>query len=98
MFVRIRSPGSNLYQGLLIPDKAIGTDQGSKYVLVIGAENKAEPRPIVLGQLVDGLRVVKEGLKPDEKVIVSGLQSIRPGAVVQPKPVEAKVPDAKPKS
>jgi RND family efflux transporter MFP subunit len=98
LFVRIRSPGSDLYPGLLIPDKAIGTDQGSKYVLVVGAENKAEPRPVVLGQLVDGLRVVKEGLKPDDKVIVSGLQSIRPGAVVQPTPVEAKAADAKPKS
>jgi RND family efflux transporter MFP subunit len=98
LFVRIRSPGSNPYQGLLIPDKAIGTDQGNKFVLVIGAENKAEPRPVVLGQVVDGLRVVKEGLKPDDKVIVSGLQSIRPGAVVDPKPFEAKPTDAKPKS
>jgi RND family efflux transporter MFP subunit len=98
LFVRIRSPGSNPYQGLLIPDKAIGTDQGNKFVLVIGAENKAEPRPVVLGQIVDGLRVVKEGLKPDDKVIVSGLQSIRPGAIVQPKPAEAKPADATPKS
>ncbi len=97
LFVRIRSPGSNLYPGLLIPDKAIGTDQGNKYVLVIGAENKADPRPVTLGQLVDGLRVVKEGLKPDDKVIVTGLQSIRTGAVVQPKPYEAKPLDAKPK-
>lgn len=96
LFVRIRSPGSNLYPGLLIPDKAIGTDQGNKFVLVIGAENKADPRPVVLGQLVDGLRVVKEGLKPEDKVIVTGLQSIRPGAIVQPKPYEAKPADAKP--
>ncbi len=98
LFVRIRSPGSDPYQGLLIPDKAIGSDQGNKYVLVIGAENKAEPRSIVLGQVVDGLRVVKEGLKPDDRVIVTGLQSIRPGAIVQPKPFEAKPADAKPKS
>jgi hypothetical protein len=69
---------------VLITDRAIGTDQSKKFVLVVDKENKANYRAIKLGPLVDGLRVVKEGLQPGESIIVNGLQRVRPGIQVQP--------------
>ena len=72
---------------LLINDTAIGTDQNRKYVYVIGADNKAEYRVVQLGPLVDGLRVARSGLKPGERIVVNGLQRVRPGAPVTPETV-----------
>jgi multidrug efflux system membrane fusion protein len=66
----------------LIAEKAIGTDQNRKFVFVVKADNTAEYRPITLGPVVDGLRVVREGLKPGEKIVVNGLQRVRPGAPI----------------
>lgn len=70
---------------MLIDDQAIGTDQGRRYVLALGSGNKAEYRPIELGPMIDGLRVVASGLKPGEKVIVKGL--VRPGMEVDPQAI-----------
>ncbi len=78
-FARIRVPGSGKYQALLIPDLAIGTDQGQKFVFVINNDT-VEYRTVKLGPLSDGLRVVREGLHSNDWVIVNGLMSIRPGA------------------
>jgi len=72
---------------LLINDTAIGTDQNRKYVYVINAENKAEYRVVQLGPLVDGLRVARAGLKPGERIVVNGLQRVRPGSPVAPEVV-----------
>lgn len=72
--VKIASPAST--KSLLITDRAIGTDQNKKFVLVVGTENKAEHRDIKLGGVADGLRVVEEGLKAGDKIIVSGLQRV----------------------
>ncbi len=88
-FARIRIPGSGKYQALLLPDRALGSDQAQKFVYVVNAENKVEFRPIKIGPMIDGLRVVKEGLKPGEQVIVEGLLLVRPGIVAEPKPWEA---------
>jgi hydrophobe/amphiphile efflux-1 (HAE1) family protein len=78
-FAKVRIPGSGEYDGLLIRDAAVGDDQGSSYVWVIDAEDKAVYRPVKLGPLVDGLRVVREGLKADERVVILGLMSVRNG-------------------
>jgi multidrug efflux system membrane fusion protein len=67
---------------LLINDRAVGTDQNRKFVFVVGADSKAEYRPVTLGPQIDGLRVVRDGLKPGEKIVVNGLQRVRPGAPV----------------
>jgi RND family efflux transporter MFP subunit len=83
-FAKVRIPGSGEYDGLLIRDAAVGDDQGSSYVWVIDAEDKAVYRPIKLGPLVDGLRVVREGLKADERVVILGLMSVRNGNQVKP--------------
>ena len=89
-FARIRIPGSGKYPALLIPDRALGSDQAQKFVYVINAEKKAEFRPVKIGPMIDGLRVVKEGLKPGEPIIVEGLLRVRPGVVVDARPPEAK--------
>ncbi len=66
----------------LIAEKAIGTDQNRKFVFVVKADNTAEYRPVTLGPVIDGLRVVREGLKPGEKIVVNGLQRVHPGAPI----------------
>lgn len=82
-FAKVRIPGSGEYDGLLIRDSAVGDDQGSSFVWVLDAEDKAVYRPITLGPLLDGLRVVRSGLKADERVVVLGLMSVRNGAKVK---------------
>jgi RND family efflux transporter MFP subunit len=84
MFARVRLPGSAPHPALLINDSAVGTDQNTKFVLVVGADNKAQYRPVDLGPLVDGLRVVRAGLTGSDSIIVNGLQRVRPGALVAP--------------
>jgi RND family efflux transporter MFP subunit len=87
LFARVKLMGSNEYNALLINDSAVGTDQTVRYVLVVGADNKVQYRPVKLGPIIDGLRVVTEGLKPGETIVVSGLQRVRPGATVAPERV-----------
>jgi RND family efflux transporter MFP subunit len=82
MFGRVRVPGSPPYAALLIPDEAIGTEQTRKYVLVADAGNVVRQRFVTLGQLDDGLRVVKDGLKADDRVVVNGLMRARAGQKV----------------
>jgi len=89
-FARVRIPGSGKYPALLIPDRAVGADQSQKFVYVVNGEKKVEFRPVKLGPIIDGLRVVKEGVKPGEQIIVEGLLRVRPGIAV-----DAKLPEAK---
>lgn len=85
LFVRMRVPGSDTYQALLVTDRAISTDQGQKHVWVVNDKNVVEYRPISIGAIQsDGLRVVKAGLKPGEWLVTNGLQRVRPGATVVP--------------
>ena len=83
-FARVRVIASAPYEALLVPDTAIATDQSRKIVFVVKDDNTVEARPVTLGPLDDGLRVIKEGLKPDDRVIVDGLQRARIGAKVAP--------------
>ena len=84
----------------LIVDRAVSTDQNRKFVYVVKADNTAEYRPVTLGPLVDGLRVVREGVKPGEKIVVNGLQRVRPGTPITAQTVpmqgDAKVAAAAP--
>jgi RND family efflux transporter MFP subunit len=85
MFARVRVPGSPPYEALLVPDAAIGTEQVRKFVLVVNADNTLASKYVTLGQTTsDGLRVIKEGLGPDDRVVVDGLMRARPGQKVTP--------------
>ena len=84
MFARVKLIGSGEYNALLINDSAVGTDRSVKFVLKFGAGNTVEYAPVKLGPLVDGLRVVREGLKADDVILVKGLQQVRPGMPVTP--------------
>lgn len=84
LFARLKLVGSGTYKAMLVNDKAIGTDQSKKFVLVVGADNKALYREVKLGPVIDGLRVVKQGLSGGETIVVNGLQRVRPGDAVTP--------------
>jgi len=87
LFARIKLLGSAQHDAVLVNDSAIGTDQTVRYVLVVDKSNKVEYRPVQLGPVIDGLRVVQSGLSPGETIVVNGLQRVRPGAQVQPQRV-----------
>jgi RND family efflux transporter MFP subunit len=87
LFARIKLLGSNQHDAVLVNDSAIGTDQTVRYVLVLGKGNQVEYRPVQLGPLVDGLRVVQSGLAAGETIVVNGLQRVRPGGQVAPQRV-----------
>lgn len=97
-FARIRMGQATQGTALLINERAVGTDQSKKFVLVVGADNKAMYREVTLGASVNGLRIVKDGLAANERIVVNGLQRVRPGALVAPQAVEmsAKAELAKP--
>ena len=84
-FGRVRLIGSSPYEALLIPDTAVATDQSRKIVFVIKDDDTVEARPVVLGPLDEGLRVVREGLQAEDKVIIDGIQRARVGAKVNPR-------------
>ncbi len=84
MFARVRVAMAPPVQALLVPDTAIGTEQVRKFVFVLDADNVAQQRYVTLGRLVDGLRVIKSGLKADDRVVINGLMRVRPGARVAP--------------
>jgi RND family efflux transporter MFP subunit len=81
-FARVRIPGSGEYEALLIRDQAVGDDQGRSFVWVIGPDNNPSYRPVRLGPKVDGLRVVRDGLKPGERIVINGLMAVRAGTPV----------------
>jgi membrane fusion protein, multidrug efflux system len=83
-FVRIRVAGTPLHSALLVTDRAVGTDQGQKFVLVVGKDNVVGVKPVELGPEVEGLRVVRGGLTGDEQVIINGIVNARPGSKVSP--------------
>lgn len=95
-FVRIRVPGQVNANAVLVREEAIGTDLGGKYVLVVDAEDVVHHRPVELGATEEGWRVVREGLSPDERYIVSGLQRARPGLPVTVKRAEQPLPEPPP--
>ena len=86
LFARVRIPVSAPSPALLVSERAIGTDQSQKFVFAVGADNTVAYRTVKLGAVIDGKRVVREGLQPGETIIVNGLQRVRPGMTVAPEP------------
>jgi multidrug efflux system membrane fusion protein len=82
LFARVQLGGGDERKTLLISDRAVGTDQSYKFVYVVDANGKAERREVSLGPVVDGLRVVRDGLKPGEQIVVNGLQRVKTGAPI----------------
>jgi RND family efflux transporter MFP subunit len=87
LFARVQLLGSDEYNAILIDDRAVNTDQSQKYVFLLGADNKIEYRKVTLGRVVDGLRVVREGLKTGDTIVVNGAQRVHPGVTVTPQRV-----------
>jgi RND family efflux transporter MFP subunit len=87
LFARVQLLASNEYQAILIDDRAVNTDQNQKYVLLLGAGNTVEYRRVKLGRIIDGLRIVRDGLKPGDVIIVNGAQRVHPGITVTPQQV-----------
>ncbi len=98
MFGRARLLGSGTYHALLIPDEAVSTDQSRKLVYVVDARNVVAPREVETGPMVAGLRVVRSGLKPEDRVLLDGLALMRPGTEVVPTEIRLKprAPDTAP--
>jgi RND family efflux transporter MFP subunit len=90
MFGRARLLGSGSYRAMLVPDEAIVTDQERKTVFVLGADNKAVQRVVETGPKILGLRAIRDGLAPTDRVIVDGVAQLQPGAVVTPKQTQIK--------
>lgn len=84
LFARIRLVGSDSYEGILIDEKAVGTDLNNKFVLVVNSNNELEYRAIELGEKVNGLRIVTEGLTPTDKIVVNGLQRVGANMQIDP--------------
>src|SRR5262249_30384230 len=92
MFARVQMPVGLKHKALLIPDGAIGTDQGQKFVYVVDDAKKVQYRRVRLGPLFDGMREIEDGLAPTDRVIVEGLQRVRPGIEVNSEEVEMAKP------
>lgn len=84
LFARIRVPGSEKYPALLVEERGVGTDQGQKFVLTLTETNTVAYRPVQLGPTIEGKRIVRAGLEAGEKIVVNGLQRVRPGMPVLP--------------
>jgi multidrug efflux system membrane fusion protein len=95
MFARVRLQGSPEYTAVMLPDEAIGTDQANRFVYVLGPDDVPVRRLVELGPLIDGLRVVRNGINADDWVIIRGQQRVRPGQKIIPKRTPLKVSDAK---
>ncbi len=83
-FAQVRLGSVEPQQALLVSERAVGTDQSKRFVFVVDGQNKAVYREVTLGASVDGMRIVTSGLKPNERVVVNGLQRVRPGALLAP--------------
>ncbi|MDB5734435.1 MAG: Membrane-fusion protein [Alphaproteobacteria bacterium] len=88
MFVSVKMGSNAMTDALLVPESAVGNDQSKRFVFVVGAGDHAEYRPVQLGVAINGNRVVTSGLKAGDRVILDGLQTLAPGAVVSPQPVK----------
>ncbi len=93
LFARVKLVGSGRYRAVLVQDRAVGTDQDKKFLLVLKSDNTVEYRAVELGRAVEGLRVIKSGVKAGERVVINGLQRVRPGMKVTPK-TEPMAPDS----
>jgi RND family efflux transporter MFP subunit len=92
MFVRIRVPIGQTHPAILATERAIGSDQGQKFLYVLDEKNQVVYREVQIGAFQNGLRVIESGLGPDERFIINGLQRVKPGDTVQPKLVQSSSP------
>ena len=90
LFAKVRIPYKKVSDALLVPDAALSADQRGRYLLTVNSKNIVEYKPVTIGALVDGLRVIKKGLSADDRVVVKGIQRARPGAEVTPGEQEEK--------
>ncbi len=95
MFVRVRIPIGQEHSSVLVVERAINNDQGQKILFVVDEKNQVTTKPVVVGALHDGLREISQGLKSGERVVVNGLQRVRPGSTVEPKLVAMPTPTGK---
>jgi RND family efflux transporter MFP subunit len=95
LFIRVRLPVGRSYMALLVPDEALQSDQGRKFVYVANSDNRVEYRAVKTGQAIKGLRVIKEGINEGDRVIISGIQRVRPKLEVK---VRAEAPPKAPES
>ncbi len=86
-FVKLRMGRAQTVSALLVSERAVGTDQNKKFVMVVGPDDKAVYREVTLGGTANGLRIVTDGLAPGERIVVNGLQRVRPGALLAPQTV-----------
>jgi RND family efflux transporter MFP subunit len=91
LFVRVRMPVGEAKASIMIPEQSLGTDQGQKFIYVVDDKNVVQYRKVKIGAMQDGLRVIEQGVGPGERIVVSGLQRVRPGVTVDPKPAESQV-------
>ncbi len=87
LFARVQLLGSGEYSAILIDDRAVNTDQNQKFVFLLGAGNQIEYRRVTLGRIFSGLRIVRDGLKPGDVIVVNGAQRVHPGVTVTPQRV-----------
>ncbi|MCK1740513.1 efflux RND transporter periplasmic adaptor subunit [Bradyrhizobium sp. 139] len=93
-FVRVRVPFSQEKSALLVPDTALGSDQGGRYLLVVNGDNSVEQRKVQIGPVDNGLRVIESGLKPDDRVVIAGLLRVIPGQKIDPQVTKIEQPQA----
>ena len=98
MFARIRIPVDVRDRALLVSERALGADQAGRYLLVVNDQSVVEQRSVKVGALIEGMRVIEDGLKGDEWVVVDGLQRARPGAKITPVQQQATAPASAPPS
>ena len=94
LFGRISIPGSPFYQGILIPDEAIGSDQDRRIVYVLSEDNSVRAQVVRPGPRIDGYRLIRKGLTGEETIVVNGLMRVRPGVTVTPQMTD--LPPVKP--
>ncbi|TQF43522.1 hemolysin secretion protein D [Bradyrhizobium sp. UNPF46] len=93
-FVRVRVPFDQEKSALLVPDTALGSDQGGRYLLVVNADNVVEQRKVQIGPVDNGLRVIEGGLKPEDRVVIAGLLRVIPGQKIDPQVTKIEQPQA----
>jgi multidrug efflux system membrane fusion protein len=84
LYAKVRTGSTSTVPAILVDDRAVGTDQDKKYVMVVGSDNRVSYRTVTLGPVIDGLRVIRTGLQKDERIVVNGLQRVRPNSLVAP--------------
>ena len=98
MYARVKVGGGAPHSAVMVQDAAVGTDQDKKYVLVVDATSRVQYREVTLGEEHDGLRVIQKGLQPGERIVVNGLQRVRPDDVVKVNAVAMASTNSSPKS